>query len=202
MRNARAYENNTANELSYHPRALKIQETALPGVLLIELKVFGDERGFFMETYRLDTFEAAGIPPFVQDNHSRSARGVLRGLHYQEPNGQGKLVRCTRGAIFDVAVDIRSGSPAFGRWFGIELSEANKQMLWIPPGFAHGFCALEDDSDLVYKCTTLYDQPSDRAILWNDPAIGIEWPIASPVLSPKDAAAPRLAEAGVLPSFS
>ena len=119
----------------------------------------------------------------MQDNHSRSARGVLRGLHYQEPNAQGKLVRCTRGAIFDVAVDIRRGSPSFGRWFGLELSDANKLMLWIPPGFAHGFCALEDDSDLVYKCTSLYDAPSDRSILWNDPAIGIEWPIAEPVLS-------------------
>jgi dTDP-4-dehydrorhamnose 3,5-epimerase len=170
--------------------------------LLIEPKILGDERGFFMETYRLDTFRAAGIvDAFVQDNHSRSARGVLRGLHYQEPNGQGKLVRCTRGAIFDVAVDIRRGSPAFGRWFGIELSEANKWMLWIPPGFAHGFCAMEDGSDLVYKCTTLYDQPSDRAILWNDPDIGIDWPIAEPVLSAKDSMAPRLAEASVLPNY-
>jgi dTDP-4-dehydrorhamnose 3,5-epimerase len=179
---------------------LNVRETSLPGVLLIEPKVFGDDRGFFMETYRVDAFRAAGIgAPFVQDNHSRSARGVLRGLHYQEPNGQGKLVRCTRGALFDVAVDIRRGSPSFGRWFGIELSDANKTMLWIPPGFAHGFCAMEDGSDLVYKCTALYDAPSDRSILWNDPAIGIEWPIAQPLLSAKDAAAPRLAEATVLP---
>jgi len=186
----------------YHPRALNIRETSLPGVLLIEPKVFGDQRGFFMETYRIDLFlEAEITEPFVQDNHSRSARGVLRGLHYQEPNAQGKLVRCTRGAIFDVAVDIRRGSPAFGKWFGLELSDANKRMLWIPPGFAHGFCALEDGSDLVYKCTTLYDAPSDRSILWNDPEIGIEWPISEPVLSGKDAAAPRLAEASVLPIF-
>jgi dTDP-4-dehydrorhamnose 3,5-epimerase len=181
---------------------LNIHETTLPGVLLIEPKVFGDDRGFFMETYRLDLFRAAGITePFVQDNHSRSARGVLRGLHYQEPNAQGKLVRCTRGAIFDVAVDIRRDSPAFGKWFGLELSDANKRMLWVPPGFAHGFCALEDDSDLVYKCTTLYDAPSDRSILWNDPEIGIEWPIAEPVLSEKDAKAPRLAEAAALPTY-
>ena len=171
-------------------------------MLLIEPKVFGDARGFFMETYRADAFRAAGIPDtFVQDNHSRSARGVLRGLHYQEPNAQGKLVRCTRGAIFDVAVDIRRGSPSFGRWFGVELSDANKLMLWIPPGFAHGFCAMEDGSDLVYKCTTLYDQTNDRAILWNDPAIGIQWPIESPVLSAKDAAAAPLADATPLPAY-
>src|SRR3954452_2100008 len=156
MRSARAWGNNTANELSYHPPALNVRETSLPGVLIIEPKIFGDARGFFMETYRVDAFRDAGIADeFVQDNHSRSARGVLRGLHYQEPNAQGKLVRCTRGAIFDVAVDIRRGSPSFGRWFGLELSDANKRMLWIPAGFAHGFCALENDSDLVYKCTRL-----------------------------------------------
>jgi dTDP-4-dehydrorhamnose 3,5-epimerase len=179
---------------------LDIRETSLPGVLLIEPRVFGDDRGFFMETYRADVLREAGITDaFVQDNHSRSARGVLRGLHYQEPNAQGKLVRCTRGAIFDVAVDIRRGSPSFGRWFGLELSDANKRMLWIPPGFAHGFCALEDHSDLVYKCTTLYDAASDRSIFWNDPDIGIGWPIEEPILSAKDAAAPRLRDAGALP---
>jgi dTDP-4-dehydrorhamnose 3,5-epimerase len=192
---------NAGNYLLSSP-PLNISETSLPGVLLIEPTVFGDDRGFFMETYRVDAFRDIGISDaFVQDNHSRSARGVLRGLHYQEPNAQGKLVRCTRGAIFDVAVDIRRGSPSFGRWFGLELSDANKFMLWIPPGFAHGFCALEDDSDLVYKCTKLYDAPSDRSILWNDPAIGIEWPIAEPVLSDKDANAPRLNEASVLPIY-
>ncbi|MEA2162227.1 MAG: dTDP-4-dehydrorhamnose 3,5-epimerase [Thermoanaerobaculia bacterium] len=153
-----------------------------------------------METYRADAFRAAGIDAvFVQDNHSRSARGVLRGLHYQEPNPQGKLVRCTRGALFDVAVDIRHGSPSFGKWFGVELSEANRLMLWIPPGFAHGFCALEDGTDLVYKCTAVYEPASDRAILWNDPDIGIEWPIASPLLSAKDAVAPRLSAMATLP---
>jgi len=155
-----------------------------------------------METYRIDAFREAGIADeFVQDNHSRSARGVLRGLHYQEPNAQGKLVRCTRGAIFDVAVDIRRGSATFARWFGLELSDANKRMLWIPPGFAHGFCALEDGSDLVYKCTTLYDANADRAILWNDPNIGIDWPVKDPVLSAKDAGAPRLADALILPAM-
>jgi dTDP-4-dehydrorhamnose 3,5-epimerase len=182
---------------------LNIRQTSLPGVLLIEPKVRGDDRGFFMETYRLDAFRAAGISaPFVQDNHSRSARGVLRGLHYQEPNAQGKLVRCTRGAIFDVAVDIRRGSPTFSQWFGIELSDANKLMLWVPPGFAHGFCAIEEGSDLVYKCTALFDPAADRAILWNDPEIGIEWPIGDPVLSGRDTAAPRLADATVLPVYS
>jgi len=182
---------------------LNVRETSLPGVLIVEPKVFGDARGFFMETYRLDAFRDAGIADeFVQDNHSRSARGVLRGLHYQEPNPQGKLVRCTRGALFDVAVDIRRGSPTFARWFGLELSDANKRMLWIPPGFAHGFCALEDESDLVYKCTTLYDANADRAILWNDPEIGIDWPIKEPVLSKKDAGAPRLADADPLPVAS
>jgi dTDP-4-dehydrorhamnose 3,5-epimerase len=182
---------------------LNIHETTLPGVLLIEPKVIHDDRGSFMVTYHLEEFRKAGIPDtFVQDNHSHSARGVLRGLHYQDPNPQGKLVRCTRGAIFDVAVDIRRGSPSFGQWFGLELSDANKKMLWVPPGFAHGFCALEDGSDLVYKCTTLYDRDADRAILWNDPEIGIEWPIGEPVLSEKDAKAPRLSDVDALPIYS
>jgi dTDP-4-dehydrorhamnose 3,5-epimerase len=181
---------------------VKFIETPLPGVLLIEPDVFTDDRGFFMETYHLERFREAGIAaPFVQDNHSRSARGVLRGLHYQEPNPQGKLVRCTRGALFDVAVDIRTGSPTFGRWYGTELSDSNRRQLWIPPGFAHGFCALEDDSDLVYKCTAFYDAASDRVIRWNDPAIAIAWPVTTPLLSAKDAGAPRLQDAPVLPSF-
>jgi dTDP-4-dehydrorhamnose 3,5-epimerase len=129
-------------------------------------------------------------------------RGVLRGLHYQEPNAQGKLVRCTRGALYDVAVDIRVGSPHFGKWVGADLTEENKRMLWVPPGFAHGFCALTDNADLVYKCTALYDAQSDRSILWNDSDLGIKWPIARPLLSPKDAAAPRLKEVKVLPRFA
>ena len=155
-----------------------------------------------METYRADRFLEAGIRGnFVQDNHSRSAKGVLRGLHYQEPNAQGKLVRCTAGAIFDVAVDIRKGSPHFGKWFGLELSEENKKLLWVPPGFAHGFCAITDTADLVYKCTEFYSPENDRSILWNDPDIGIEWPIRDPVLSAKDAIAPRLKDATVLPKY-
>jgi len=182
---------------------LKVDITALPGVLRLEPPVFADERGFFMETYHAARFREAGIDAeFVQDNHSRSARGVLRGLHFQEPNAQGKLLRCTRGALFDVAVDVRVGSPQFGRWVGIELSEENRRLLWIPPGFAHGFCALTDWADLVYKCTTFYDASSDRGIAWNDPDIGIEWPIADPLLSPKDAAAPRLKNAPVLPRYA
>jgi dTDP-4-dehydrorhamnose 3,5-epimerase len=181
---------------------LNVIETSLPGVLLIEPKVYADTRGFFMETYHAAQFRAHGIDAvFVQDNQSRSVRGVLRGLHYQEPNSQGKLVRCTRGALFDVAVDIRTGSPQFGKWTSTELTEENRRMMWVPPGFAHGFCALSDVADLVYKCTVFYDAPSDRSILWNDPDIGIAWPIAKPMLSPKDAAAPRLKDAKVLPRF-
>ena len=182
---------------------MKFVETPLPGVLLIEPEVFGDDRGFFMETYHAERFRSAGIElPFVQDNHSRSARGVLRGLHYQEPQPQGKLVRCTRGALFDVAVDIRVGSPAFGKWFGTELSESNRLMMWVPPGFAHGFCALEDGSDLVYKCTAQYSKQDERVIRWNDPEIGIAWPaIGEPQLSERDLAAPPLRDAVVLPRF-
>lgn len=186
----------------YHPRALNVIETSLPGVLILEPRVFTDERGSFMETYHSARFRQLGIDAnFVQDNHSRSARGVLRGMHYQEPNPQGKLLRCTRGALYDVAADIRVGSPSFGKWFAVELTEENKRMLWVPPGFAHGFCALTDNSDLFYKCTALYDAQNDRSILWSDPDLGIEWPIANPRLSPKDAAAPRLKEARVLPTF-
>ena len=177
-------------------------ETGLPGVLLLEPKVFADSRGFFLETYNAAVFREIGIDdPFVQDNQSRSSRGVLRGLHYQEPNPQGKLVRCTRGSLFDVAVDIRVGSPDFGKWFGADLSDENKRMLWIPPGFAHGFCATSDIADLMYKCTALYDAKADRAIAWNDPEIGIHWPVEKPLVSPKDGAAPMLKEAKVLPSY-
>ena len=178
-------------------------ETPLPGVIVIEPKVFPDPRGFFMETYHLARFREHGIvDAFVQDNHSRSSHGVLRGLHFQEPNPQGKLVRCTRGALFDVAVDIRTGSPHFGKWFGVELSEENKKMLWVPPGFAHGFCVVSETADLVYKCTALYEPANDRGVAWNDPEIGIAWPVTSPTLSAKDEKAPRLREAGMLPRFS
>jgi dTDP-4-dehydrorhamnose 3,5-epimerase len=176
--------------------------TDLPGVILVEPTVFGDERGFFMEVYHEAKFRDGGIPDaFVQDNHSRSVRGVLRGLHYQLPNPQGKLVRAVAGSVFDVAVDIRRGSPHFGRWVGVELSAENKRQLWIPPGFAHGFCVTSDVAEVVYKCTTLYDGPSDRGIRWDDPAIGISWPVEAPTLSPKDAAAPRLADAALIPEY-
>jgi dTDP-4-dehydrorhamnose 3,5-epimerase len=182
---------------------LKVTETPLPGVLLIEPVLHGDARGFFMETYHAERFRELGIDAtFVQDNHSRSAYGVLRGLHYQEPRPQGKLVRCPRGTIFDVAVDIREGSPTFGSWFGRELSEENRLMMWVPPGFAHGFCAISEEADLVYKCTELYSGPDDRSILWNDPDLGIQWPITgTPSLSSKDAKAPRLRDADRLPKY-
>ncbi|MFA6955621.1 MAG: dTDP-4-dehydrorhamnose 3,5-epimerase [Thermoanaerobaculia bacterium] len=181
---------------------MKFVETTLPGVLIVEPKVFGDDRGFFMEVYHATRFTEGGIAAsFVQDNHSRSSRGVLRGLHFQEPNPQGKLVRAVTGTIFDVAVDIRRGSPSFGRWFGIELSEENKKQLWVPPGFAHGFCVTSPSADVVYKCTSLYEPQNDRGIRWNDPAIGIEWPAIEPLLSAKDAVAPLLAEAPLLPVF-
>jgi dTDP-4-dehydrorhamnose 3,5-epimerase len=179
---------------------MNVIETALPGVKLIEPKVFGDDRGFFLESWNAATFAAAGLDlAFVQDNHSRSARGVLRGLHYQLANPQGKLVRVTHGAVFDVAVDIRRASPHFGQWVGYELSDANKRMLWVPPGFAHGFLVLSDTADFLYKCTALYDPPSDRGIRFDDPAIGIAWPDTgvTPMLSGKDAAAPLLADAEV-----
>jgi dTDP-4-dehydrorhamnose 3,5-epimerase len=183
---------------------LKATETSLPGVLILQPAVFSDDRGFFMETYHAARFRDLGIDAeFVQDNHSRSTAGVVRGLHYQEPNAQGKLVRCTRGAVFDVAVDIRAGSPTFGKWVGVELSEENRSILWIPGGYAHGFCTLTDVADLVYKCTVVYCRENDCNIVWNDPDIGIAWPhIDNPRLSEKDAKAPRLKDATLLPKYS
>jgi len=154
-----------------------------------------------METYNAEVFRAAGLPDaFAQDNHSYSTAGVVRGLHYQLHEPQGKLVRCTKGRIFDVAVDIRCDSPSFGQWFGTELSAENGHMLWIPPKFAHGFSVLSEDAEVVYKCTTLWHQPSDRSLLWNDPELAIDWRVASPSLSPKDASAPGLREAEVFTS--
>lgn len=171
---------------------MNIIETDLPGVLIVEPKVFGDDRGFFMESWNARAFEAAGIAgPWVQDNHSRSARGVLRGLHYQVRQTQGKLVRATAGAVFDVVVDLRRSSPAFGKWMGLELSAENKRMLWVPSGFAHGFLTLTDTADFQYKCTDYYAPEWEQALLWNDPAIGVEWPLEAgqqPSLSAKDAA--------------
>ncbi len=176
--------------------------TPIEGVMVIEPKVFGDDRGFFMESWNAAAFRQAGMDlTFVQDNHSRSSRGVLRGLHYQQPCPQGKLVRVTAGAVFDVAVDMRRSSPTFGKWFGVELSAANKKMLYVPEGMAHGFLCLEDGTDFLYKCTSDYAPANEHSLLWNDPAIGIEWPLGdiSPTLSAKDIAGLPLSEA---PTFA
>lgn len=179
---------------------MNIIETELPGVLIIEPKVFGDARGFFLESWNRATMAECGLTmDFVQDNHSRSSRGVLRGLHYQLENPQGKLVRVSQGAVFDVAVDVRRSSPHFGKWVGVELSSTNHRMLWIPPEFAHGFLVLSETADFLYKCTTNYHPASDRSLRWNDPTIGIEWPSldVAPLLSAKDEDAPLLADAEV-----
>lgn len=180
---------------------MKVQPTAIPDVLILEPRVFGDARGFFTESFNEKVFrEATGLDlPFVQDNHSRSRRGVLRGLHYQIQQPQGKLVRVVRGAVFDVAVDLRKGSPTFGRWVGTELSEDNHRQFWVPPGFAHGFVVLSDTADFLYKTTDYYAPQHERAILWNDQDLGIEWPIdaAAIVTSEKDARGARLRDAEV-----
>jgi len=169
---------------------MQIIDTALADVKIIEPKVFGDERGFFMESYNRDRFAEVGIPDaFVQDNHSRSGQGVLRGLHYQLKNTQGKLVRVTHGEVYDVAVDMRKSSPQFGQWTGAVLSEANKRMFWVPPGFAHGFYVMSELADFQYKCTDYYAPEHERSLLWNDPDVGVEWPIlkgTKPLLSEKD----------------
>ena len=175
---------------------MKISHSKLNGCVIIEPRVFGDERGFFLETFQAVRYEQeAGIDlPFVQDNHSRSARGVLRGLHFQKTKPQGKLVRVVRGEVYDVAVDIRKGSATFGEWEGIILSEDNKKQVWVPPGFAHGFIVLSDTADFEYKCTDYYDPNDEGCILWNDPDLGIPWPVATPVLSTKDENAKRLVD--------
>jgi dTDP-4-dehydrorhamnose 3,5-epimerase len=170
--------------------------------LIIEPTVFGDGRGFFLESWNVARFREAGLAwEFVQDNHSRSGKGVLRGLHLQNPNPQGKLVRVVAGRAWDVAVDVRRSSAHFGKWVGVELSAANKRMFWIPPGFAHGFLSLEDGTDFLYKCTAFYAPADEVSILWNDPAIGIEWPLEGiePLLSAKDKTARPLAEVEVYP---
>jgi dTDP-4-dehydrorhamnose 3,5-epimerase len=179
---------------------MKVTATALPEVLIVEPAVFGDARGFFMESFNQRAFDAAvGAPvTFVQDNHSRSTRGVLRGLHYQlPPHAQGKLVRVVRGAVYDVAVDLRRGSPRFGQWAGVELSDENHRQLWIPPGFAHGFLVLSDSADFLYKTTAYYAPEAEAAVHWNDPTLAIAWPALEgpPRVSAKDAAAPRLGSA-------
>lgn len=179
---------------------MNVIETVIAGVLIIEPRVFGDQRGFFMETWNAGAFAAAGLDlDFVQDNHSRSQKGVLRGLHFQIPGPQGKLVRVTSGAVFDVAVDLRASSPTFGQWVGVELSAQNKRMLWVPEGFAHGFLTLEDDTDFFYKCTAPYAPQTEHTLAWNDPAVGIKWPLAGldPIISEKDARGLPLADVPV-----
>lgn len=175
---------------------MNVIETRLPGVLLIEPKVFGDERGFFFEGYSEARYREAGIElPFIQDNFSYSKKGVLRGLHFQNPNPQGKLVTVLRGEVFDVAVDLRHGSPHFGRWFGTTLSSDNKRQLWIPPMFGHGFLVTGEEALFCYKVTDIYNQAADCCIAWNDPDIGIDWPLAgTPMLSPKDQQGYRLSD--------
>ena len=186
---------------------MKTIPTELPGVIVVEPAVHGDARGFFLETLHIEWYRRAGIDlnergggP-VQLNHSRSGRGTLRGLHFQEPRAQGKLVWAVAGAVFDVAVDVRRGSPTFGRWAGIELSADNHRQMWIPPGFAHGFCVLTESADCMYACSDYYAPDCEYAIAWNDPDVGIPWPVKEPMLSAKDARAPRLRDAPVLPSF-
>ncbi|MBA3014202.1 MAG: dTDP-4-dehydrorhamnose 3,5-epimerase [Proteobacteria bacterium] len=180
---------------------MKFLPTRIPDVIVIEPKVFGDHRGFFMETWQQQVFTEAGIShPFVQDNHSRSSQGILRGLHYQIKHPQGKLVRVISGEVFDVAVDIRKNSPTFGQWVGETLSADNRKMLWVPPGFAHGFYVMSESAEFLYKCTDFYTPPHERTILWNDPALGINWPLvngAAPVLSTKDAEGVLFTEAEI-----
>lgn len=174
---------------------MKISKTAIAGPLIIEPQVFGDERGFFMETWNAEAFARAGLDlTFVQDNHSRSQRGVLRGLHFQNPGPQGKLVRVSSGAVFDVAVDLRRSSSTFGQWVGIELSAENRRMFWIPEGFAHGFLTLADNTDFLYKCTAPYAPQSEHTLAWDDPALGIGWPLdgLAPIISEKDRRGVRL----------
>ena len=182
---------------------MEFQPTEIPEVVLIRPKVFGDARGYFLESWEERKFAAAGLDAkFVQDNHSHSARNILRGLHYQIPHAQGKLVRVVTGAVFDVVVDIRRSSPTFGRWVGVTLTEENHNMLWVPPGFAHGFVVLSETADFLYRCTDFWAPQHERAIQWNDPDLGISWPLSAdtvPVLSAKDAAAKRFKDAEYYP---
>ena len=186
---------------------MKVHQTELPGVLLLQPRIFRDDRGFFYESFNEQVFArhaVEGLPTqFVQDNHSRSVEGVLRGLHYQLTQPQGKLVTCVRGTIFDVAVDIRVGSPTFGRWTAATLTGDDPHYLWIPPGFAHGFCVLSPVADVIYKCTAPYLAEDDRGVLWSDPRIGVPWPVSDPLLSPKDLRHPGLDPARAdLPRYS
>jgi dTDP-4-dehydrorhamnose 3,5-epimerase len=181
---------------------MNVIETDLPEVLILEPKLFGDQRGFFLETYQQLRYAEHGIGrPFVQDNMSRSGRGVLRGLHLQNPSAQGKLVTALRGRVLDVAVDVRVGSPRFGRHVAVELSEENRRQLWVPRGFAHGFVVLSETADFFYKCDDIYSPKDEVSVRWNDPAIGIDWGIDAPSLSAKDADAPLLSEVKNLPMY-
>lgn len=183
---------------------INIIETEIPEVKIVEPKRFGDHRGFFQQCYHADEYRAAGVPSvFVQDNWSRSRRGILRGLHFQLKHPQAKLVSVVRGAVFDVAVDIRKDSPTFGRWVGAELTEENGRQLYVPEGFAHGFCVLSEEVDFFYKCSDFYHPEDDYGVRWDDPAIGIDWPLdGEPVLSEKDRQQPLLADAPVLPLYA
>jgi len=170
-----------------------VRTTELAGVLRITPEIWSDSRGFFLETYNLGQFASEGLRmPFVRDAHSRSTRGVLRGLHYQVMQQQAKLISVARGTIFDVAIDVRNGSPTFGRWVGVILDDLKREALWIPPGFAHGFCTMSEEADVLYKLTEYYDPQTELGIGWDDPALGIDWPIRNPVLSAKDEQYPRL----------
>lgn len=172
---------------------MKFTPLEIPEVILVQPDVFGDARGFFQETYHAGKYAAGGVVgTFIQDNFSFSRRGVLRGLHYQRRNPQGKLVYVARGEVFDVAVDMRRSSPTFGRWVGQLLNDQNHHQMWVPPGFAHGFCVLSEEVEFLYKCTQLYDPTDDRGVLWNDPDIGVQWPLSDPSLSGKDIKQPRL----------
>ena len=181
---------------------MNVIKTDLPEVLIIEPKLFGDQRGFFLESYQFERYAQNGVAqPFVQDNLSRSRHGVLRGLHLQNPGAQGKLVTALRGRVLDVAVDVRVGSPNFGRHVAVELNEENRRQMWVPRGFAHGFAVLSETADFFYKCDALYSPKDEISVRWNDPAIGIDWGLADPSLSPKDADAPLLADVKNLPRY-
>lgn len=182
---------------------MRVTTVEIPGILVIEPQIFRDSRGFFVETYHAERYADAGIAErFVQDNYSRSGRGTLRGLHFQEPHAQGKLVMAVEGAVYDVVVDVRKGSPTFGKWYGVELSADNLRQIYIPPGLAHGFCVMSETASFLYKCTDFYSPKDEKGIRWNDPALAISWPVARPVLSVKDQAYRTLIEMeGELPRY-
>ncbi len=181
---------------------MQIIKTEIPDVLIIEPKLFGDQRGFFLETFQSERYAAAGIrQPFVQDNLSRSAYGVLRGLHLQNPKSQGKLVTVLRGKVLDVAVDVRIGSPTFGRHVSVVLTDENRRQFWVPRGFAHGFVVLSETADFFYKCDEFYSPDNETVVLWNDPELGIDWGVAAPTLSARDSAGRRLADIATLPKY-